>query len=141
MSAYEDDILQWSERQGALLRRIAAGEQINDQVDWENVAEEVESVGRHEFRATESLLIQALSHMLKAEAWPDAPYAARWRLDAEQFRWQAQQAFSPSMRQRIDLERLYRRALRWLPPDIDGKPPLSLPQTCPVTLDELLAED
>ena len=34
---YEDDILLWSERQAALLRRMAAGERLNDQVDWENV--------------------------------------------------------------------------------------------------------
>jgi uncharacterized protein DUF29 len=42
---YHTDILEWSERQGALLRRLAAGERINDQIDWENVVEEVESVG------------------------------------------------------------------------------------------------
>jgi hypothetical protein len=29
-SLYDEDILAWSERQGALLRRIAAGERVND---------------------------------------------------------------------------------------------------------------
>ena len=138
---YDADILAWSERQAALLRRVARGERVNDaDLDWPNIAEEIESVGRSERRACEYLIVQWLAHRMKAEAWPDAVRAARWRLDAEEFRWQASRAYSPSMAQRIDLETLYRRALRWLPPDIDGKPPLSLPQTCPATLDDLLAE-
>ena len=42
---YKDDILLWSEQQAELLRRLAAGEHVNAQVDWENVVEEIESVG------------------------------------------------------------------------------------------------
>ena len=56
---YDTDILIWSERQGELLRRLARGERVNDQVDWENVVEEVESVGRDQLHAVESLLVQA----------------------------------------------------------------------------------
>ena len=68
MSDYDTDILTWSERQAALRRRVEAGEKVNDQVDWENVIEEIESVGRSELHDVESLLTQALAHMLKAEA-------------------------------------------------------------------------
>ncbi len=142
MSDYDDDILLWSERQGALLRRLAAGERINSaELDWPNIAEEVESVGRSQLAAVRSLLTQSLAHTMKAEAWPDSVYAVRWRLDAEQYRLQAADSSSPSMRQHIDLEKLYRRALRWLPPLVDGQPPLPPPANCPVTLDELLRED
>ena len=43
---YDDDILEWSEQQAALLRRVAAGERLNDaSPDWANIIEEVESVG------------------------------------------------------------------------------------------------
>jgi hypothetical protein len=75
MSSYDTDILDWSERQAALLRRLADGERVNDAVDWPNVIEEVESVGRSELAAVESLLTQALSHMLKQIAWPNVPAA------------------------------------------------------------------
>ena len=34
---YDDDVLLWSERQAALLRRIAAGEPVNEQPDWPNI--------------------------------------------------------------------------------------------------------
>jgi hypothetical protein len=47
---YDDDILLWSERQAALLRRRAANE-----LDWENIAEEIEDVGCSELRSCRSL--------------------------------------------------------------------------------------
>jgi hypothetical protein len=45
------------------------------------------------------------------------------------------------MRQRIDLAKLYRRALRAVPETIDGQPPLPMAEVCAVTLDELLNDD
>ena len=139
---YDTDVLLWSEQQAALLRRIAAGERINDQVDWENVIEEVESVGREQLHSVESLLVQALAHMLKAEAWPLARDAPHWHAEARRFRGDAADRFVPSMRQRLDMAKLYRRALRAVPDTIDGTAPLqTIPTTCPVTLDELLSED
>ena len=40
MSGLSDtDTALWSDQQAALLRRLAAGEWVNDQVDWENVIE------------------------------------------------------------------------------------------------------
>jgi hypothetical protein len=54
---YEDDFLLWSESQAALLRRLAAGERVNDRdLDWANLSEEIEALGRGELRAVESLL-------------------------------------------------------------------------------------
>lgn len=141
MSDYDADILAWSERQGQLLHRIATGERVNDaDLDWPNIAEEIEDVGRSELHAVESLLLQALVHMLKAEAWPLAPAAPSWRADARLFRSQARRRFAPSMRQRLDLPGLYADALKALPETMDGQAPLPVPQDCPVTLDDLLAD-
>jgi hypothetical protein len=139
-NSYEADILLWSEHQAALLKRLADGERVNDQVDWPNVVEEVESVGRSQLSAVRSLLLQALIHMLKAEAWPLSRDAPTWRADALRFRSDASEAFSPSMRQRIDMPALYAKARRLLPEAIDGQPPLPVPEVCPVTLDELLGD-
>jgi len=47
MSEYDTDVLLWSEHQAGLLRRRAAGELVNDaELDWHNIAEEIESVAR-----------------------------------------------------------------------------------------------
>lgn len=140
MSDYDADILVWSERQSALLRRLAGGEQVNDQVDWDNVIEEIESVGDEQLHAVTSLLVQALVHMLKAEAWPLSREVPHWQSEARRFRGDAADRYAPSMRQRIDLARVYRRALHVLPETIDAQPPLPVPDVCPVTLDDLLGE-
>lgn len=139
MSDYDSDILTWSERQADLLRRRAIGELLNDaDFDWPNIAEEIEDVGRSQLNAVESLLTQALLHTLKAEAWPVSRDVPSWRADARLFRRQARRRFVPSMPQRIDLAGLYADAQAGLPDAMDDQPPLPVPTTCPVTLDELL---
>jgi hypothetical protein len=60
---YDTDILLWSEEQAALLRRRAA-----NALDWDNLVEEIEAVGRKELHAVVSHLRLALPHDLKAEA-------------------------------------------------------------------------
>jgi len=63
--SYAADILAWSENQAALLRRLAMGERVNNQIDWENVVEEIESVGRSERTALASGIRVILEHLVK----------------------------------------------------------------------------
>jgi hypothetical protein len=113
---YESNVLVWSEHQAELLRRLAGGERVNDLVDWENVIEEVESVGSEQLHIVESLLVQAIAHRLKAQGWPPARDLDKWQADAERLRGDAVSRFTPSMRQRIDVARLYRRGCAPPPP-------------------------
>ncbi len=83
---YDTDVLGWSEHQAALLRRHAVGQLSNETPDWANIIEEVESVGRSQLSAVKSLLAQALTHDLKCDAWPLAPYVPHWRAEARGFR-------------------------------------------------------
>ncbi|MGH7103634.1 MAG: DUF29 domain-containing protein [Acetobacteraceae bacterium] len=138
---YDTDILIWSEQQAALLRRLANNERINDQVDWENVVEEIESVGRNELRAVESALVQALLHRLKAEAWPLARDRSHWEAEARRAHDEAVAGFTASIGKKLRLDQLYRRALRAMPESYDGQPPLPVPAECTMTLEELLGED
>jgi hypothetical protein len=140
-TTYDTDILSWSEHQAELLRRVANGDAINETPDWANIIEEVEAVGRSELHAVESLLIQAILHGLKADAWPLSLYVPHWEAEARGFRDDAARRFTPSMRQRISVAGLYARALRRMPDTVDGQPPLPVSAVCPVTLDELLAGD
>ena len=137
---YDTDILEWSEHQAAILRAQATGQPSNEAPDWANIIEEIESVGREQLHAVESLLVQALAHMLKAAAWPLSPAVPGWQAEARRFRDDASRRFSPSMRQRIDMAKLYRQALRAIPDTIDGQLPIPAPTTCPVTVDEMLSD-
>lgn len=135
---YDWDILTWSERQAGLLRRIAAGERVNDQVDWENVVEEIESSGRSDLNAVTSWLMLALRHDLKAEAWSHSRDVPHWRAEARGLRAQARSRFTESMRQRIDVAEIGRIALAGVPETIDGQPRGTI--CLPNTLDELFRE-
>ena len=137
---YEHDALAWAERQATLLRRLAAGERVNDAVDWPRVIEEVEDVGLSGLRACRSLLRQALIHLLKLHAWPDSPAAAHWLGEVGVFLADAEDCFTPSMRQRIELDALYAKALGLAREAADAVgEPRPLPDACPFTLGELLA--
>jgi hypothetical protein len=136
---YDDDVLEWSEHQAHLLRQHAAGLRGNETPDWANIIEEVESVGRSQLSAVRSLLVQALLHDLKCQAWPSSREVPHWRAEARGFRGDAAEAFTPAMRQRIDMADLYRRALSRLPDSLDGQAPLPVPEACPVTLDDMLS--
>jgi hypothetical protein len=139
---YKDDILLWSEHQGELLRRRAADELVKEaELAWPNIAEEIESVSREQLHAVEPFIVQALLHDLKARAWPLSRGLPNWLAEARRFRGDAASRFLPSMRQRIDLAKVHRRALRATPETIDDQPPLPICESCPMKLDKLLADD
>jgi hypothetical protein len=68
---YDTDILLWSEQQAKLLRRRAA-----NALDWDNLVEEIEAVGRNKLHAVMLHLRLALLHDLEAEAWPQSSVGA-----------------------------------------------------------------
>lgn len=135
---YESDILVWSERQADLLRRLARGEGLNEAVDWDHVIEEVEDVGLSELHGCESFLRQTLVHLLKLHREPQGEPAAHWRSEVVLFLSEAHSRFSPSMRRRIDLEKMYRTSVRAIR---TGDARFNAPEICPYTLDDLLDED
>ncbi len=108
---YRHDIVTWSEQQSDRLRRLRAGERVND-LDWDNIIEEIESLGRSETESVRSLLAQAVLHLLKLRAWPHSSAARKWRNDAADFLVQAQGIYRPSMAQRLDLGEVLEYALR-----------------------------
>src|SRR5271165_4336266 len=136
---YERDALAWSERQAALLRRVARGERVND-VDWDHVVEEIEDVGRSELHAVEWYVEQLLALLLRLRGWPELRSRDHWRGEIVTSRAGAARGFAPSMRQRIDLEGIYRTAVRQIEPRrYGGRHMLTSPATCPVTLDQMLS--
>jgi len=138
---YEEDIVAWSERQAELLRRRADGALVNDaDIDWPNVAEEIEDVGRSQIDALESLITNILGHMLKCEVWPNVRYVPHWQAEIRGWRRQLRRKMRTGWRQRFNMADLYGDALAMLPPDMDGMPAHPVQPTCPVTLDELLSD-
>jgi hypothetical protein len=93
MSDYDLDFYAWTQRQGSLLRRLAAGERVNEaDLDWPNIAEEIETLGRSERGAVASRIRNVVEHLMKLEASPATEPRAGWRRTIK--------------RERIDIESL-----------------------------------
>ena len=141
---YDTDVVEWSERQAQILRGLAARQPSNEQPDWDNIIEEVESVGRSQVDAVESLLTSALLHDLKALAWPDARDVVNWEAEAQLFRSQARRKLTVSMRRKINIGDLFNDAVKGLPKRMYDQPPGDLAAAIstarPADLDAALAD-
>ena len=141
---YDTDVVEWSERQAQLLRGLAARQPSNEQPDWDNIIEEVESVGRSQVDAVESLLTNALLHDLKALVWPEARDVPNWEGEARLFRRQARRKLTPSMRSKINVAELFSDAIEGLPKRMYDQSPVDLSAAIakarPADLDDALAD-
>jgi hypothetical protein len=73
--------------------------------------------------------------------WSEHQADPHWRGEVNTFLADAQDRFSPSMRQRIDLAALYAQALSRLRDEARGKRDPRLPANCPFVLDDLLVAE
>jgi hypothetical protein len=96
--AYEDDIYGWAQRQAGLLRAGRWAE-----IDTENLAEEIESVGRAEYDKLESALRVLLSHMLKWDYQPERR-SRSWALTIREQRNRVKKSLrhNPSLKSLLD---------------------------------------
>lgn len=63
---YEQDFIGWTEQQARLLREAAA-RGVNLPLDWANLAEEIEDLGRNVARSVKSQMIRIIEHLFKME--------------------------------------------------------------------------
>src|SRR5207247_376670 len=98
-SAYERDFYSWSLDQARLVRegRWSA-------VDRDNVAEEIESLGREQFNKLESAIRVLLAHMLKRDHQP-AQRSRSWALSIKAQRLELDDVLgdNPGLRPRIGI--------------------------------------
>lgn len=137
-SLYWRDLPDWSEQQAAALRALSVRSDLPNSLDLEHLIEEVEALGRSQISAAISPMRLILEHLIKLAARPGSLSARHWQ--AEILNWHAEllQNYAPSMRQRVDLDDVWRKAA-----GIAGKrlgAPLRLPAHCPISLDDLLAD-
>ncbi|NYZ12034.1 DUF29 domain-containing protein [Azospirillum sp. RWY-5-1] len=69
-AAYDEDFYAWTQTQAQEFRRAGA-ERDNAPIDWENVAEEIESMGRGQRSDVRNRLCVLLTHLLKWQHCPE----------------------------------------------------------------------
>jgi hypothetical protein len=108
---YDTDVIIWAEQQAAALRRLAIRRDLPNDIDLQNVAEEIEDVGKSELRAVESLAVNILSHLILLWADPEAPSIRGWRGEIAAWRGAIRRRMTPSMPVRIDMEPVWQDAI------------------------------
>jgi len=145
---YDRDFVLWTQAQADALRRQMArgGDPL---VDYVNLIEEVESLGRRDVRSMRSLVEQILVHLLKLEHAPDIGPREHWRREVAEFRLQVERLLddSPSLRAKIDAGSAWSYVRRRLAKGLET-PPMprgtagELPERCPYDLhSQVLADD
>jgi hypothetical protein len=74
---YDQDFVRWTEQQAAALHQ-AARLATNLPLDWENLAEEIDSLGRSQSRELASRIAVIIEHLIKLDASPAIEPRAGW---------------------------------------------------------------
>jgi hypothetical protein len=138
ISLYETDMYAWAMRNAQLLR-----ERCIDELDFEHLAEEIESVGASEKRELQSRLEVLIAHLLKLSYLNvlRAQNERGWKLTVREQRRRIAECLSdsPSLQAHLTTcsERAYSYAVDSIVRQI-GVDESVLPTTCPYTLAQLL---
>lgn len=137
---YETDLYAWTQRQVALLR-----EEEFEQVDWDNVIEEIASLGSSQQNEVESGLIVILMHLLKWQYQPSKRVLGRsWRktITTQRIDLDYHLSKNPSLRARLPalLPDVYRVAVRKAAAET-GLDKRVFPPECPWTAAQIMDED
>ncbi len=138
VSLYEADTYAWSMQQAALLRAGRLSE-----ADIENIAEEIESVGKSEKRELESRLIVLLMHLLKWQFQPERR-GGSWRATIDTQRVQATKHLSENPSLVATLGETTAYAYRIAIIEASGQTGLrrkTFPQTCPWAFAQFMDAD
>jgi hypothetical protein len=134
--SYESDLYGWTKEQADALRRRAS-----NALDWDHLAEEIESLGTSQRREIRARINVLLVHLLKWKHQPELQCGS-WRGSIREARDQIEDVLgdSPSLRT-YPAECLPKAYARAQMKALDETGLLQLPEACSWTTDEILADD
>ena len=135
---YDKDFYGWALHNAALMRQGKLGE-----IDLDNVAEELESMGKSDKRALINRFAVLLAHLLKWKFQPERR-SNSWTYTIEEQRGEVLDLLeeSPSLKYELDkrMERAYKRAVLLAAAET-GLNKKAFPKTCPFTEKQVLKAD
>ncbi len=136
MSNYDVDVNEWTKEQADALRRRAANE-----LDWDNLAEEIESLGSSNRRQIKSRLEILILHLLKWKVQPEWRCGS-WRGSIRETRHRLEDLLeeSPSLRP-LPADYLPKAYARARVKALDETGLYRLPETCTWTIEQILDAD
>lgn len=150
MTLYDSDFFAWTQDQAGRLRRLLAVRS-NVDLDLENLAEEIESMGGEQADAVESALAQIIEHMLKLQHSPAQDPRAGWRQSVRKQRTMIARKLkrNPSLASRNRLSEMLadawkdgrKLAVGALRDYGEADAATEVPTDCPYTVEQLLDDD
>lgn len=133
---YQADFYAWTQQQAELLRNKKI-----EQIDWCNLAEEIEDMGRSEKRQLESRLEVLIMHLLKWQFQPNLR-SRSWQLTIKEQRLRIEKLLleNPSLKSKLadTKEKIYPLAVISAEKETGLS---SFPEICPYDLAEILAPE
>ncbi len=141
---YDEDFYAWTQYQAEVLRTMPCDD---NRFDRENVAEEIEDLGKAERNAVRSEVRRILVHFLKLAHSPGQDPRSDWRESIAIARAEMEDRLTATLRRDVEaaLPRLYSHAtsiaakglMKFGEADATAK----FPADCPYTIDQILADD
>ncbi|ACK68488.1 protein of unknown function DUF29 [Gloeothece citriformis PCC 7424] len=131
LNIYDKDFYQWTIEQAK-----AIDERNLNSLDWENLKEEIEALGRSEYNAVVSLLLKEIEHLLKIDYVPIPECRNKWKAEAAAFKKNIARKITPSMKPKLEsqFEGIFQDAAEVVAIEYE----IELPQECPYNLEDLL---
>lgn len=135
---YDRDFVEWAEQQAQLLR----AEEF-EKVDWQNVIEEIESLGISQQHELNNRLRVLLMHLLKWQ-FQESHHSRSWSITIDNQRidieWLLRR--NPSLRARLSefVVEAYPFAVRMASKETE-LPRTTFPATCPYTLEQIMDDE
>jgi hypothetical protein len=139
---YRRDYYAWIQQQVRALRQRQSAD-----VDWQNVAEEIEDLGKSEKRALRSQLARLVEHLLKIDSAPTRVRSDNlrgWQISVRSARRAAAELLEENPSLRSELKQIFARAY------LDGRdealgslklPDSAIPETAPWRADQVMSDD
>jgi hypothetical protein len=135
---YDEDFVEWARSTATLLRQ----RRFKD-LDIDHAAEEIEDMGKREYRELESRLQVLLAHLLKWRLQP-RKRSNSWRATIVTQRLEIQRTLrdSPSLRRRLlgDLEAIHRDSVKRAAAETGLRSGV-FPEKCPFSIDQIFDEE
>ena len=142
---YDEDFFAWTRHQAKLLRTLDRRRpDLPAGLDLKQVAEEIQDLGSAELNSVKSLIRQILVHLIKGASEPASTALGHWRTEATTFHFDMLDAYTPSMRRLIDMEKLWGRALKLADLGLSehgSSGSAEVPAECPFSVEDLVAEE
>jgi hypothetical protein len=136
--SYEEDFYAWTQHQAAKLRTVVCAE-----LDLLNLAEEIESLGKRDWKELRSRLNVLVMHLLKYQYQPDqrsGSWSSTIRTQRDEINALLEQ--SPSLRRQVSIMLAERyKTPRHNAADETRLPIETFPEVCPWTVEQVLDED